>query len=78
MLIKNEALQFVMADKIINIIDKNVFLIPQAKMAHSLPVVMKNVSLFAAGMRKNTIRNLGVNKECLKQQLYHPRLCLGR
>ena len=22
--------------------------------------------------------DLGVNKECLKQQIYHPRLCLGR
>ena len=54
------------------------FLIPQAKVAHSLPAVLTKVPLFAEGMRKNSIRDSGVNKECLKPQVYHPRLRLGR
>ena len=56
----------------------HVFLIPQAKVAHSLPAVLTKVPLFTEGMRKNSIRDSGVNKECLKQQAYHPRLRLGR
>ena len=59
-------------------INKFFFLIPQAKVAHSLPTVLTKVPLFAEGMRKNSIRDSGVNKECLKQQVYHPRLRLGR
>ena len=60
-------------------IHKNdLFFIPQVKVAHSLPAVLTKVPLFAEGMRKNCIRDSGVNKECLKQQVYHPRLRLGR
>ena len=57
---------------------KYFFLIPLAKVAQSLPAVLTKVPLFAEGMRKNSIRDSGVNKECLKQQVYHPRLRLGR
>ena len=54
------------------------FVIPQGKVAHSLPAVLTKVPLFAEGIRTNSIRDSGVNKECLKQQVYHPRLRFRR
>ena len=57
---------------------KQFFLIPQAKASHFLPVVLTKVPLTAEGMRKNRMRDSGVNKECLKQQVYRPRLHLSR
>ena len=41
---------------------KYLFLIPQAKVAHSLPAVLTKVPLFAKGMRKNSIRDSGASK----------------